>query len=331
MQRILRGEVLKNYEICFRRLDTGETRIFSYSGSIVHYENDKQLAFIKFQNITEHRRAETSLQEAQAQLLHSQKMEAVGLLAGGIAHDFNNALGVILGYCELLRERMAADDVNRKYVQQILNAEERAASLTHQLLAFSRKQLMNPAILDLNTVVRGMEEMVRRLIGADISLQLFCDTQLPGIKADYGQLEQVLMNLAVNSRDAMPQGGTLTIRTAYGEPVSDDAAKNPGIRDGKFVMLCVTDTGCGMDKATQERIFEPFFTTKEIGKGTGLGLSTTYGIVQQSGGCICLESAPGVGTTFRIYFPVAEEIPPPGASAESLWEAGARLGNRSSG
>ena len=323
MTRIMRGEVLRDCEVRVRRVGSSESWVYNYSGATVPYEGGKKLVFVKFQDITDRKRAEESLRETQAQLLQSQKMEAIGLLAGGVAHDFNNALGVVLGYGELLEERLASDEVGLRFVKQILLAEARAASLTRQLLAFSRKQILQPVTLSLNTVVSGMEEMLHRLIGADITLTLLCDPNLQNIKADPGHLEQILMNMVVNARDAMPQGGTLTIRTANAEIGPAEIANDPHLKEGKFVMLSVADTGCGMDKATQDRIFEPFFTTKEPGKGTGLGLSTSYGIVQQSGGYISLHSEIGVGTSFIIYFPPVEE-PAQTANSTSLSQAQGR-------
>jgi PAS domain S-box-containing protein len=251
-------------------------------------------------DITERKRLESQFRQAQ-------KMEAVGRLAGGIAHDFNNLLTAILGYSQILLSGMAPDDPCRAGLEEIKKAGERAASLTHQLLAFSRRQVLLPKILDLNAVVADFEKMLLRLIGEDIELTTVPGKELGRIKADPGQVEQILMNLAVNSRDAMPHGGRLTIETANVDLNETDARSNPELYIGSFVMLAVRDTGCGMDAATRARVFEPFFTTKDVGKGTGLGLATVYGIVQQSGGHIALESEPGSGTTFRIFFPRMEE------------------------
>ena len=242
----------------------------------------------------------------QAQVAQGQKMEAVGRLAGGIAHDFNNLLGVILGYRALLLKDLGPQHPGAKRVEQIQKAAERAAGLTRQLLAFGRKQVLQPRILDLNEVVADVGRMLRRLIGEDIQLVVAPGAQLGCIRADPGQLEQVLMNLVVNARDAMPKGGELILATA--NVVLDDAhaRAHPEVQPGPFVMLSVSDNGEGMDARTQAHIFEPFFTTKQ-GKGTGLGLATVFGIVQQSGGSISVDSRLGVGTTCKIYFPRVEE------------------------
>ena len=246
----------------------------------------------------------TEKRSLEAQLLQSQKLETVGRLAGGVAHDFNNLLGVITGYGQLLRKRL--DDPRLlKYADDILQASERAAGLTQQLLAFSRKQVLQPRVLDLNRVVEDMERMLRRLIGEDIQLVIGLADVAP-IKADPGQLEQVLMNLAVNARDAMPHGGQLVIETATVDLDASYARNHVDVRPGPYVMLAVSDTGHGMAAEVKERVFEPFFTTKEAGHGTGLGLATVHGIVRQSGGHVFAYSEPGKGTAFKIYFPPAE-------------------------
>jgi GAF domain-containing protein/CheY-like chemotaxis protein len=255
----------------------------------------------------ETQRAYVDLSQTQAQLAHAQKMEAVGRLAGGIAHDFNNLLTVILGRTDLLLRTLKPGDPLFRGIELVRSTAGRAADLTRRLLAFSRKQVLQPAVLDLNAVIKGLEPMLGRLIGEDISLLTRLDPELGPVRADPGQLEQVIMNLAVNARDAMPAGGRLTLQTANVEIDAAFARRHVGARPGPHVMLAVSDTGTGMTPEVQAHLFEPFFTTKETGKGTGLGLATVYGIVSQSGGCIAVETAPGRGTTFHIYLPRAEE------------------------
>jgi two-component system, cell cycle sensor histidine kinase and response regulator CckA len=255
----------------------------------------------------------TQRRELQQQLVLSQRLEAVGKLSGGIAHDFNNLLGVIIGYSEALQQSIAADDPMREPVDEIRKAGQRAATLTQQLLAFSRKQVLEPKILDLNAIILDMEKMLRRLIGEDIALKFNVPSGVGKVKADRGQLEQVVLNLAVNARDAMPRGGELTIETANADLTEKDVQRYRYVIPGSYVVLTVSDTGVGMDAETQSHIFEPFFTTKEKGKGTGLGLATVYGIVKQSGGYIWLDSTPGKGTTFRIFLPIAAGVVESGA------------------
>ena len=241
--------------------------------------------------------------QLEEQLRQSQKLEAIGQLAGGVAHDFNNLLTVINGYSEILLKSVPNDNPLRGLVTQVATAGKRAESLTGQLLAFSRKQLLAPRIVNLNEILDGFETMLRSLIGENILLQTSFDPQLHHVSVDPNQIEQVIINLAINARDAMPQGGSLNIAT--GNIFLDEAEclKYTGCTPGSYVRLAVTDTGCGMSSDLQGHIFEPFFTTKEVGKGTGLGLATVYGIVQQSGGVIHLASTPGVGTTFSIFLP----------------------------
>jgi PAS domain S-box-containing protein len=243
----------------------------------------------------------TERKDLEKQLLLSHKLEAIGRLSGGVAHDFNNLLGVILGYCEELQKHIPSDDPYREAVDEIQNAGKRAASLTQQLLAFSRKQVLEPQAFDLNTIVDEAGKMLERLIGADISLEIVPAQQIGTVKADRSQIERVILNLAVNARDAMPEGGKLIIEAADVELDETSQTLHPCDAPGPYVMLKVTDTGCGMDTELQSHIFEPFFTTKE--QGTGLGLATVYGVVKQSGGYISVESEKGKGTTFRIYLP----------------------------
>jgi two-component system cell cycle sensor histidine kinase/response regulator CckA len=245
----------------------------------------------------------TERKHLEDQFRQAHKMEAVGQLAGGVAHDFNNVLTIIRAQTEFLLADLSADDVRRADVLEIQSAADRAAAFTRQLLAFSRRQLLQPEVLELNGVITGMETMVRRLVGEDVVLLTKLQADLPRIWADPGQLQQVILNLVVNARDAMPRGGTLLIETGEVELDEHYPRQHPSAKPGVHVVLVVTDTGCGMDPATRSRIFEPFFTTKESGKGTGLGLSTVYGIVKQSGGHIWVYSEMGRGTTFKLYFP----------------------------
>ena len=269
------------------------TPIVDSRGEITHFIATKQ-------DVTERRTLE-------AQLHQASKMQAVGRLAGGVAHDFNNLLTVINGYAEILMEMPVLDTKSSGYLKEIYNAGERAASLTRQLLAFSRHQVLAPQILDLNAVVSNLEKMLRRLIGEDVKLHTLLNPSLARVKADPGQIEQVIMNLAVNARDAMPKGGDLAIETSNVELDAEYARSHPTVKPGPHVVLVVSDTGVGMTPETQGRIFEPFFTTKEMGQGTGLGLATVYGIVKQSGGSVWVYSEVGRGTTFKIYFPVVSD------------------------
>jgi PAS domain S-box-containing protein len=247
----------------------------------------------------------TERRTLEAQVRQANKMDAIGGLAAGIAHDFNNILSVVLSYSELLAQDLKEGDPMRVDLEQIREAGLRAVSLTRQLLAFSRQQVLQPKVVELSEIVAGMENMLRRLIGEDVDLGTSSAASLGKIMVDPGQMEQVIMNLAVNARDAMPQGGKLTIETS--EVMLDDAyaSEHVGVKAGRHVLLAVSDTGIGMNVATQARVFEPFFTTKEKGKGTGLGLATVFGIVRQSGGAISVYSEPGLGTTFKLYFPMA--------------------------
>jgi two-component system cell cycle sensor histidine kinase/response regulator CckA len=304
---------VRDLEITFRT-KSGEIREAVDSAETIDV-GGQECAIAIFRDVTERKSLEKQLRQ-------TQKMEAVGQLSGGIAHDFNNLLGVIIGYSEILEQRLPPDDPLLKECLQIKKAGQSAASLTRQLLAFSRQQVLDPKVLDLNGIVLNVQKMLRRLIGEHIELKTNLDPALGSVKADQSQIEQVILNLAVNARDAMPQGGKLLIETAKVELDEDYARRHPPQEPGAYVLLSVADTGIGMDAETQARIFEPFFTTKEIGKGTGLGLSTVYGVVRQSGGHIWVYSELGLGTTFKIYLPCAGQPArvqqPPAAPAESL-------------
>jgi PAS domain S-box-containing protein len=256
-----------------------------------------------FRDVSERRLAEAALRESEEQLRQSQKMDAIGRLAGGVAHDFNNLLTVILGYSEQLLEQTGADESTRRAADEIQGAAQRAAALTGQLLAFSRKQMLEPKEIDLNVSLAGTSRLLRRLIGEDIELEVKLDPDLGRVLADENQIQQVVMNLAINARDAMPNGGRLSLTTANAELDTTYAQQHLPLPAGRYAMLVVSDTGVGMDADTRARAFEPFFTTKERGKGTGLGLATVYGIVKQTGGYIWVYSEPGQGTVFKIYLP----------------------------
>lgn len=290
------SEEIKDIEMEWKRRD-GTPITVKCSGRRIAGENGAPAYFETFaEDVTEKRVLEKQLRMAQ-------KMEAIGRLSGGIAHDFNNHLGVIIGYSKVLKKALGADAALFDHALEIEKAGQRAASLTKQLLAFSRQQVLTPAVLNLNTLCSDMERMLPPLLGEDIKVSLVLDEDLGYVKADQSQVEQVFMNLAVNARDAMPSGGKLEIRTANAEFDQAYLRTHPGSRAGNYVLLAVTDTGGGMNAATLQHIFEPFFTTKERGKGTGLGLATVYGIVKQSNGYIWVDSTPGKGTTFDIYLP----------------------------
>jgi PAS domain S-box-containing protein len=294
--------VVKDFESQIRRKDgrviwvsENARAVRDSQGRTLHYEGTVQ-------DITERKRLEDQLRQ-------SQKMEAIGRLAGGVAHDFNNLLTGIIGYTDLLMNSCTPDNPLYEDLLQIRRAGERAAALTGQLLAFSRRQMMTPRTLDLNGIIADMGRMLRRLLGEDVELITQLAPDLGKVRADPGQIEQVLLNLAVNARDAMPDGGRLTIETANVELDERLGGPEPGGQGGPHVLIVVSDTGCGMDEQTLAHLFEPFFTTKEVGKGTGLGLATTYGIIKQSDGHIGVFSRPGHGTTFKIYLPRHEEAP----------------------
>jgi PAS domain S-box-containing protein len=299
----------RDVEVDWKRKD-GTPIIVRCSGRCVRGEQGAPEFFEIFaEDVTERRVLERQLRTAQ-------KMEAIGRLSGGIAHDFNNLLGVIIGFGDVLKRKLGPDSPLLEHAEEIVKAGRRAAALTRQLLAFSRQQVLTPRVVNLNTLVTDMGKMLPRLIGEDISVSVNLASDLGQVKADPGQIEQVIMNLAVNARDAMPQGGRLEIVTANVELDLAFTRQHPGSKPGQYVMLSVSDTGIGMDPETQAHIFEPFFTTKEHGKGTGLGLATVYGIVKQSGGYILVESALGKGATFKFYLPrvyesLAAEEPAP--------------------
>jgi two-component system cell cycle sensor histidine kinase/response regulator CckA len=292
------------------RHKNGEWRMLeSTTSAVKNASGNVEKLIIVNRDITERRHLEQ-------QLLLSQRLEAVGKLSGGIAHDFNNILGVIIGYSEALQQTMAAEDPMREAVDEIEKAGRRAAALTQQLLAFSRKQVLEPKVLDCNSIVADVEKMLRRLIGADVELNILPAPDLGKVKADRGQIEQVILNLAVNARDAMPRGGKLTIETMNADLDENDARRLRYVIPGHYVMLQVSDTGTGMSAEVQAHIFEPFFTTKEQGKGTGLGLATVYGVIKQSGGYIWLESEVGKGSRFQVYLPLVEGAEPEAARSK---------------
>jgi PAS domain S-box-containing protein len=302
----------QTFQIEYRiRARSGDVKWVWEQGVGIHDSHGALLALEGIiHDITERRGAEVERENMEQQMRAAQRMEAVGRLAGGVAHDFNNVLTVIQSYAGFLRSELRDGDPMRDDLDVIVDAAERAARLTAQLLAFSRKQVQQLAVADLNQVVGEVDKMLRRLIGEDIDLVANLRPDLWHVKVDLTQVEQILMNLAVNARDAMPDGGKLTIETANVElDAAYGAAKNAQIPPGDYVMLAVTDTGIGMDAATRAEIFEPFFTTKPLGKGTGLGLSTVYGIVKQSGGYIWVYSEPGAGSSFKIYLPRIEGEP----------------------
>ena len=302
MRAFIAGDAA-DFEMEFRlRHRNGSYRIILSRGQKIVDEHTGQLRLVgSHVDITEH-------VELGARLLQAQKLESVGRLAGGIAHDFNNLITVINAAAELAMMQLGADDPLRAELRQIHEAGDRAAALTRQLLAFSRRQLLKPTVLDLGEVVRNLEGMLRRLLGETVTLEVRLAPRLGSVSADRGQIEQVLMNLAINARDAMPDGGTLTIETREERVDATDDARR-GVVGGAYVVLTVADTGLGMDDATQQRIFEPFFTTKEAGRGTGLGLATVHGIVEQSGGRIVVQSEPGKGARFHILLPRVDATP----------------------
>jgi PAS domain S-box-containing protein len=307
LERLDREGGLRDFETARLRYD-GSTlwvrlsaqAVRNGSGAMAYYEG-------LVEDLTERKQTEEALKIAEGRLLQAAKLEAVGRLAGGVAHDFNNQLGVIMGYSDLMAKRLAAEDPLRRNVQEIQKAAERASILTKQLLAFSRRQVLQPRVHDLHHTITEVESMLQRVIGEDVDLVIVLREGVGKVKADPGQVQQVLINLAVNGRDAMPDGGSLTIETANVDLSVDYAGRHLGVAPGPYVLMAVSDTGVGMTAEVQAHIFEPFFTTKGPEKGTGLGLATVYGIVKQSGGNIWVYSEPGKGTTFKVYLPRVAE------------------------
>jgi two-component system, cell cycle sensor histidine kinase and response regulator CckA len=299
LRKVAQGERIEHYESVRITKDGRRLNVSISVSPLRDAKGEIVGASAIARDITDQRRAED-------QLRHSQKMEAVGRLAGGMAHDFNNVLGIINACAEFLRDRIARESEPSVYVENIRKATERGTALTRQLLAFSRKQVVKPVILDLNDRLKEISKLLRPLMGDDVEIVISPRPRSAIVEADPGQLDQIVMNLAVNARDAMPKGGRFILETDLVEFDQHFAQQHQPLNPGKYVMLAVSDSGGGMDKATLSRIFEPFFTTKELGKGTGLGLATVYGIVRQSGGHIWVYSEPGRGTTFKVYFPSAE-------------------------
>ena len=321
MQRAAQPEcdrnIVRTFETELLHKD-GATIWAEVNASFIWSDDGKPIGFTGVtRDITERKHAEAERARLSAQLAQAQKMESVGRLAGGVAHDFNNWLTVINGYSSLVLSGLTSADPLREQVQEILKAGERAAGLTRQLLAFSRKQMLQPRQLDLNSVVEDMGSMLKRLMGEDVEVRFALSAESPLVRADPHQLEQVIMNLAVNARDAMPDGGCLLLETAVVERDENYAALHPETRPGRYAMLALSDTGTGMDEATLQRIFEPFFTTKAVGQGTGLGLSMVQGMVAQSGGYVNVYSEPGRGTTFKIHLPALAGAAPDTETADA--------------
>jgi PAS domain S-box-containing protein len=314
-RRVLEGETLTGVE-ARRRSREGSAVDIRFSAVPLHREcGDTQGVMYVIENITERRIAEEERRKLKKQIFQAAKMEAVGRLAAGVSHDFNNIVTAIDGYSDLLLGQLDEADPRRRNVEEIRKAGERAGALTRQLLSFSRQQAPQLKVLDLNGLILNLESMLRRLIGEDIEIRTHLDTGLWPVKTDLGQIEQVIINLAVNARDAMPRGGKLSIETCNVRLDDVRIFENIPVRPGCYAMLVVSDNGSGMDGETRRHIFDPFFTTKEADKGTGLGLSVVYGIVKNSGGYVWVYSEPGRGTTFKIYLPRVEEKPESAAPA----------------
>jgi len=315
---------IEDFEVNHEFETIGQRNMLLNARKIRQAEDGPECILLAIEDVTERKRAVAEQEILRKQLIQAQKLESVGRLAGGMAHDFNNMLSIILGYGEKILNQLHHGDPLLDDAKEIVEAGKRSAALTRQLLAFSRRQTLQPEVLDLNAVVRNLEKMLRRLIGEDINLELSLSEDLERVMADPGQIEQVIMNLSVNARDAMPKGGNLIIETANAELDEAYALNHTGVKPGKYVLLAVTDTGCGMDKDVLSQIFDPFFTTKEKGIGTGLGLSTVYGIVKQSEGNIWAYSEPGRGTTFKIYLPQtdAKQDPSERKVEEECWTGG---------
>ena len=298
IEKMLQAEEVPEEPLTVRWMHKSGRTVWTEQRNVAIRNQSGKVAVIEgiARDVTERRKLEEQLRQAQ-------KMEAVGQLAGGIAHDFNNLLTVITGYADMALPKLHRSDPLRQDIEEIRRAGQRAAALTRQLLAFSRRQIVTPGVLDLNEIVAEMENLLRRTIGENIELVTVPAQALGRIKADPGQIEQIIMNLVLNSRDAMAEGGKLTIETSNADLDATYVSKHVAVQPGRYIMLAVSDTGCGMNEETQSRIFEPFFTTKEQGKGTGLGLATIYGIVKQCGGTISVYSELGHGTTFMIFFP----------------------------